>query len=192
MDCFEFMSLAHHRTKQPELLRSQLLDVAIEIIATDGFEALTLDKVCRRAGVSKGGLQYHFQSKAALLTGIQEDLCQRFMPLFEAAMAAEPAGPRRVTRAYIRVSFAHQDPVRAKAMLVLMLSMPEFGRRQSEWLQGLMAEEVAEDPALAQLLVLWRFAADGFWHSSAFGLLHFDDASREALCERLLALTEKG
>lgn len=191
MDCFEFMSLAHHRTKQPELLRSQLLDVAIEIIARDGFEALTLDKVCRRAGVSKGGLQYHFQSKAALLAGVQADLCQRFVPLFEAAMAAEPEGPRRVTRAYIRVSFAHQDPVRAKVMLVLMLAMPEFGRRQSEWLQGLMAEE-AKNPDLAQLLMLWRFAADGFWHASAFGLLQFDDAAREALCARLLALTEKG
>lgn len=63
------MSEAHHRSKQPDQVRAELLRVAIELIVSEGYESLTLDKVAKRAGVSKGGLQYRFSSKAVLLRG---------------------------------------------------------------------------------------------------------------------------
>src|SRR5215208_3308653 len=47
--------------------RAELLDAAIAVIRRDGAQRLTLDAVAAEAGVSKGGVLYHFGSNAALI-----------------------------------------------------------------------------------------------------------------------------
>ncbi|GJD93603.1 TetR/AcrR family transcriptional regulator [Methylobacterium iners] len=47
--------------------RDDILAAAEEVVAALGAQALTLDAVYRQAGVSKGGLLYHFPNKEALL-----------------------------------------------------------------------------------------------------------------------------
>src|SRR5690348_11094601 len=59
--------------RQPIPLRSareRLLDAAERVVAESGATHLTLDAVAKSAGVSKGGLLYHFPSKEALLEGM--------------------------------------------------------------------------------------------------------------------------
>lgn len=184
------MSEAHRRSKQPDQVRSQLLRVAIELIVSEGCGSLTLDKVARRAGVSKGGLQYHFSSKAVLLRGVCESLKEMFEPMFNEALAQEPEGPKQATRAYIRVCFAEIDPLCTKAMFLLTLALPEFAREQSEWMQNLIDQDTARAPDLAQMMLLSRLAADGLWLAETSGVLRFDEATRTALQSRLLAFTD--
>lgn len=184
------MSEAHRRSKQPDQVRSQLLRVAIELIVSEGYGSLTLDKVARRAGVSKGGLQYHFSSKAVLLRGVCESLKEMFEPMFNEALAHEPESPKRVTRAYIRVCFAEIDPLCTKAMFLLTLALPEFAREQGEWMQNLIDQDTARAPDLAQMMLLCRLAADGLWLAETSGVLRFDEAARSALLNRLLAFTD--
>ena len=184
------MSEAHHRSKQPDRVRSQLLTVAIEVIVSEGYESLTLDKVAKRAGVSKGGLQYHFPSKAVLLRAICDSLREIFEPTFNEALAQEPESPKRATRAYIRACFAKVDPRCTKAMFLLTLALPEFAREQGEWMQNLIEQDTARAPELAQTLLLCRFAADGLWIAETSGVLRFDEATRTALLNSLLAFTE--
>ncbi len=50
-----------------EEARRRLLDAALEIIATDGPEAVTGDEVVRRSGVAKTTLYRHFGSTTALV-----------------------------------------------------------------------------------------------------------------------------
>src|SRR5215216_5514144 len=50
--------------------RAELLDAAIAVIRRDGAQRLTLDAVAAEAGVSKGGVLYHFGSKRALIDGL--------------------------------------------------------------------------------------------------------------------------
>ena len=50
--------------------RERLLDAAERVVAESGATHLTLDAVAKSAGVSKGGLLYHFPSKEALLEGM--------------------------------------------------------------------------------------------------------------------------
>lgn len=184
------MSEAHRRSKQPDLVRSQLLNVAIELIVSEGYESLTLDKVAKRAGVSKGGLQYHFSSKAVLLRGVCDSLREMFEPMFNEALAQEPESPKQATRAYIRVCFAKIDPRCTRAMFLLTLALPEFAREQGEWMQNLIDRDTARAPELAQMLLLCRFAADGLWIAETSGVLSFDEATRIALLNRLLAITD--
>ncbi|MGC1728438.1 MAG: TetR/AcrR family transcriptional regulator, partial [Steroidobacteraceae bacterium] len=50
--------------------RERLLDAAERLVAEMGAAHLTLDGVAKFAGVSKGGLLYHFPSKDSLLEGM--------------------------------------------------------------------------------------------------------------------------
>jgi AcrR family transcriptional regulator len=64
--------------------RDRLLDAAEELAAVQGATSLTLDAVARAAGVSKGGLLYHFPTKEALL----EAMLQRHIDGVDARVAS--------------------------------------------------------------------------------------------------------
>lgn len=61
------------RRRRPSA-RGRLLDAATELVGDIGARHLTLDAVAERAGVSKGGLLYHFPNKDALLQAMVERL----------------------------------------------------------------------------------------------------------------------
>jgi len=52
----------------------RILTAAENVVTRDGVANLSLDAVAREAGVSKGGLLYHFPNKSALVTAIVERL----------------------------------------------------------------------------------------------------------------------
>ena len=52
--------------------RDSICEAAIQIAARDGLLAMTLDNVAKEAGVSKGGVMYHFPSKNQLVSGVLE------------------------------------------------------------------------------------------------------------------------
>jgi len=59
---------------RPPHARDSVLDALERILVDDGARAATMDAVARAAGVSKGGLLYHFASKDALETALIERL----------------------------------------------------------------------------------------------------------------------
>ncbi|ALX66852.1 TetR/AcrR family transcriptional regulator [Microbacterium sp. XT11] len=66
---------------RPPHAREKVLDAFEAIVIADGERAATLDATARAAGVSKGGLLYHFGSKDELETG--------FLVRLEALTAAD-------------------------------------------------------------------------------------------------------
>jgi AcrR family transcriptional regulator len=54
----------------PEARRQAILEAAIDVFARLGFGAATTDDIARAAGLSKGGLYWHFKSKDELLAAI--------------------------------------------------------------------------------------------------------------------------
>ena len=91
--------------KPPHETRTRILDAAEAIVRANGVAGLTLDAAARGAGVSKGGLLYHFASKEALLTGLLARLSAFIAEDFEASVAAQPEGPGRVARAVLNWAF---------------------------------------------------------------------------------------
>ena len=55
-------------------LKETLLDTAQHLMQTKGFTATTVDEICEKAGISKGGFFHHFKSK--------EDLAQQTLDYF--------------------------------------------------------------------------------------------------------------
>ena len=80
--------------------RDRLLDAFEGLLIAHGPRAATLDAVAGAAEVSKGGLLYHFPSKAALVQGRRERLAE----LGRADVAAMRAAPEGAAEYYLRES----------------------------------------------------------------------------------------
>jgi len=162
--------------------RAQLLDAAIAVIRRDGAQKLTLDAVAAEAGVSKGGVLYHFASKRALIDG----LLSRWLDHFEARLTGD-----ELPAAYVRacdLSATDADYNAAEfGVLAAMIEEPEVleaaRERHAEWMTRMLAG--VPDPVDAWLV---RLAADGLWYSDLLGIAPPEGDDRRRLIERLLAL----
>jgi AcrR family transcriptional regulator len=79
--------------------RTRILDATEVIVRDRGVAALTLESAAREAGVSKGGLLYHFAGKEALLTAALKRLADFVAADIAACVDAQAPGPGRVARA---------------------------------------------------------------------------------------------
>jgi len=98
--------------------RTRVLDAAEAIVMARGVGGLTLEAAARDAGVSKGGLLYHFASKEALLDALLRRLAAAMEQQFEAGVAAQPEGPAPVARAVLDWGFGTADPDSNAAMRI--------------------------------------------------------------------------
>ncbi|GAA4836428.1 TetR/AcrR family transcriptional regulator [Actinomycetospora corticicola] len=90
--------------------RDRIVDAYVDHVVSEGPETVTLDAVAARAGVSKGGLLYHFGSKEALLEGMLERVRALTDADIATARAGAAAGTETVAHYYLRTSA--DDPAR--------------------------------------------------------------------------------
>lgn len=99
-------------------LRRALLDAAIELIQTEGADALTLRAAARAAGVSQAAPYRHFADKRELLAAVAEEGFRMMAAEMRAASAAHPGdavgGFRACGLAY--VDFARAHPAHFRVM----------------------------------------------------------------------------
>lgn len=50
--------------------KDKICEAAMQLAIRDGLLAMTLDNVAKQAGISKGGVIYHFPSKDELVRGV--------------------------------------------------------------------------------------------------------------------------
>lgn len=113
--------------RSPEDTRRLVLDAAASAIRTHGIGA-TLDLVAREAGISKGGLVYHFPSKTALLVALAQGELDAFWDAVHAHLDHPEGTPGRLVRAYVRASLAPVDEGEALERFTLiaqLLAVPE-------------------------------------------------------------------
>lgn len=138
--------------------RQKILDAAAELAQVSGAGNLALGAVAERAGVSKGGLLYHFPSKSALMKGMVE----HYLDAFEEALSAraEEKKHRRdgLMEAYLEL-FVEDHACRKpppSGLLAAMAEDPDFmepvRRHHRAFLSGLA--EKTGDPATALVVYL--------------------------------------
>lgn len=86
---------------RPPKAREKALRAYARLLHTDGERSATVDAVAAQAGVSKGGVLYHFPSKDALGEGLIE-LFTEAVAVDTARMADDADGP---ARHYLRTSW---------------------------------------------------------------------------------------
>ena len=181
------------KTRNANDTRHKLLLAAGQIVQRDGAAALTLDAVAREAGVSKGGLLYHFPSKDALISGMVKALLEDFEQQIDVAQAAEGDVPGAWSRAYVKVSASEDEETRAiSAGLIAAVAtntdlLIPLRAHMAEWQRR--AENDGIDPVLGHII---RSAIEGLWLSDLLGLPLPDLAMQEQMLLRLLAMSAEG
>lgn len=182
------------KDQQRQETRQTLLAAAVQVIQEEGLQCLTLEAVARVAGVSKGGLLYHFPSKETLITELVADRLARFDVAIERAAATEGGPTRgRWLRAYVRLTFAPPQPgsdltaaLFAAAATNQALLAPVWAAFD-RWQACAIADGL--DPTAATLV---RLAADGLWFADLFGAAAVTAPMRAAVCDALIRAIEAG
>ncbi|MQM25806.1 TetR/AcrR family transcriptional regulator [Glycomyces albidus] len=149
--------------------RDRILNALQRILVDEGSSGVTLEKVAAEAGVSKGGLLYHFKSKSDLYDG----LARRHRLQEEANIArARAAG---VVETFLRVSEVENAESAAGlwALLTAMRGKDELSDTAKEdvlfifqgWSDAI--HEQIEDPVTAEIV---RLVGDGLFLSALSGV----------------------
>ena len=153
------LDVTAQRCDTTDLVHDRILDAAEELICSRGIAGFTLDGVAQAAGVSKGGLLYHFRSKDSLISGMQRRMASRMADtLREAKAGSEP-----VLQAFVRhLRRDYERGGRAFAPLLLSREREE----PCEELQALMACIARESGGDGKGSTLLLLAALGLMLSS--------------------------
>jgi AcrR family transcriptional regulator len=141
-----------------------LFDHAARLVAAGGYSALTIENLAQAAGVTKGGVQYHFASKDQLLTELLEHLLGT---LDEALDGLEGTA---WLEAYVSLTLGdvtEGDSAVAAIVSALPPGDPRcepFNRFSKKWRSKTKASGI--DPHLAQII---KLAAEGQWLERSFG-----------------------
>jgi TetR/AcrR family transcriptional repressor of bet genes len=81
------------RVEKREQTRRDLISATLDSIATKGFSETTLEKVSKRAGVSRGLVNFHFESKEKLLIEALGHMSEEYAASWNRALARADPNP---------------------------------------------------------------------------------------------------
>ena len=181
----------------PPDVRNRILDAAERIVQQKGVAGLTLEAAARSAGVSKGGLLYHFASKEALLAAMLERLAAFIRSEFTKNRGRQPEGPGRAARAMLAWAFGESDcspgdEQHDRAAAVFLASfhhdpalLDPMRAVYAETKEALLADGLPPGHALTIMV-----ATDGLFMAHLFGLHRPSEAEARQIRAVLDALLE--
>jgi AcrR family transcriptional regulator len=181
----------------PPERRRELLGVAAEVFAEQGYNATTVRKIADAAGMLAGSLYYHFDSKESMLDEILSTFLDELWAGYDAVLAAD-LGPRETIEALVVESFREIDRHRAAVAIYqkesrYLAAQPRFAcltdsqqKFEKAWL-GTLERGVADRVFRADLDVrlTYRFVRDTVWVAASWyrpgGLHSPDEIARQYL-----------
>jgi AcrR family transcriptional regulator len=175
----------------------RILRAAEDVVIRDGVARLTLEGAAQQAGVSKGGVLYHYPSRAALVGAMVE----RFVQCFDADLehyGAYDGEPGDFVRAYVQSSTSptegqtgdQRDRRLGAALIASVASDPELLKPLRDRFDAWQAA-VETDGLDASIATLVRVAMDGMWLCDVFELAPVSDTQQKALADLLIRLVSE-
>lgn len=169
--------------------REELLKAAEQLVAQAGVKNLTIEQVARAAGVSRGGVFYHFPSKEALIQGMVARLVDQFQQALEHEMARDPEPHGRMTRAYARLTLGPDEGIAAvmSALIAGIAFDPKLLDPLTKQLAIWQAQSEAElDPTTAAIV---RLTAHALWTNGLLLTNTFTPEQLRGIVARLEQMT---
>jgi len=168
--------------------RTLILDSAFRVIGRDGVRAMTFESVAAESGLTKGGLQYHFPSREALLAALHEWLTEQWTTALTGLLGAEPEAASRADRLAAYVSSSSKAATRAELLLLLeTIDDPELSGPWRELLETWAPPPKPTDDDDTFDAFIVRLAADGLWLYEAMAAQPLSSALRRKITERIIA-----
>lgn len=176
-----------------ETAREKILEAAYRVVQQHGAGHLTLENVAWEAGVSKGGLLYHFRSKDDLIRGMVEEHVRQEERLIHENLGEDPDA-KAILRFVIDTAFEgrsgyDEDHEIGAALLPAILENPAL----LEPVENLICEmnrkiDELKDPALGYIL---RLALDGMHFTHMMGIGVIEDWQRKEVFKRMQQLVDE-
>ncbi|NHZ35373.1 TetR/AcrR family transcriptional regulator [Massilia rubra] len=181
------MSEAHHRKKNPQQVRMDLLEGTAELAAQGGLAAVSVQSVSAAAGVTKGAFFHHFLNKQALLDEVFTWMLGHLDQRLDELIAADKQPYGCFTRAFVNTVFLHESSSAARkqaGLWIATLTDTELRGKWVAWYDGRLARHAETDGG--PVLECVRLTVDGIWLAGLSGVAirHPDE-----IHARLLALT---
>ncbi len=176
-----------------ETAREKILEAAYRVVQQHGAGHLTLENVAWEAGVSKGGLLYHFRSKDDLIRGMVEEHVRQEERHMQENLGEDPDA-KAILRFVIDTAFEgrsgyDEDHEIGAALLPAILENPAL----LEPVENLICEmnrkiDELKDPALGYIL---RLALDGMHFTHMMGIGVIEDWQRKEVFKRMQQLVDE-
>ncbi|MFE7132522.1 TetR/AcrR family transcriptional regulator [Streptomyces sp. NPDC057638] len=187
--------------------RRELLGLAAEVFAEQGYNATTVREIADAAGMLAGSLYYHFDSKESMLDEILSSFLDELWAGYDTVLAAA-LGPRETIEALVTESFREIDRHRAAVAIYQresrhLAALPRFQyltvsqRRFEETWLGTLERGVAEGVFRAGLdtRLTYRFVRDTVWVAASWyrpgGRLGPEEIARQYLTMVLDGIAER-
>ena len=180
--------------KAVEKARERILDAAETRLLASGPTGLVLESIAADAGVSKGGLLYHFPSKEALVAGLCERMLDGFERVLESLSQSDSGTGGAWTRAYLSSTVTPDGKPADNSAALMAGILATLGRDSAHletvrehftrWHRRLEADGI--DPKKATIV---RLAADGLWLSALLGLPEVSATHSTEVIEALQEMT---
>ena len=171
--------------------RAKILETAVGIVDTQGAAHLTIDAVAAAAGLSKGGVLYHFPSKRALLEGMLTLLLETTSDHLANLRGDSSGAPGLAIVPLLQAEREQQPQQQAMALAILAAAAedPSLLAPARNYIAERFRDAGSDttDPQLAHMLLL---AAEGIRFLDMLNLLPEGIAGRQALFDRLLDLSQ--
>ncbi len=173
----------------PITTRQKILETAVSIVESNGAAHLTIDAVAAAAGLSKGGVLYHFPSKRALLEAMLSLLMETSTQRIQKLREEPPAQEQPTIVPMIQAEQEQQPKERAMALAILAAAAedPSLLNPAKTFIADRF-REAGVDTTDAQLAHILLLAAEGLRFLDMLNLLPKEIANREQFFDRLLLL----
>jgi AcrR family transcriptional regulator len=182
--------MGHHS----DSARERIIDAAEQVVVDLGAGHLTFDAVASRAGVSRGGLLYHFPDKEALLKGMLDRLVERASEGRARKRAELPESMEREIVAHLLSYLEEGDWARRAVSAALIASgahNPGLLAPVKEKYRKLMDEVTRGGMRLERAAVI-SLAADGLRILEVLSLSPFEQEERRRIVDEMMALAREG
>ncbi|MGI2036098.1 TetR/AcrR family transcriptional regulator [Rhizobium panacihumi] len=171
--------------------RKALLDAAENIIHQRGAGGLTINAVAKAVGITKGGVQYCFGTKDALVDALFERWGESYDGLFEKTVGKQST-PRQRLVAHIEATSQADQTAGAKAASLLAGLMRPPGQLSStrEWYASRLhgVESTSTEGRKARLAFL---AAEGAFLLRYMGFMEMDEETWTEAYDDIRGLIEQ-
>jgi AcrR family transcriptional regulator len=201
LNMFKNGLLAKTPNKKSEITERKILDAALEMFRTKGFEETTMRDIAGAAGVATGAAYYYYPSKDAIVLGFYERSCVEMQPQIEEVLAADTGGLEARLKTLINLKLEYFAPYRSVLRALLKNGadpahpLSPFAENNKvirdidvAWFQKILVNcgiRVPKDlePHLPEVLWMFQMGVIYFWIS--------DDSHGQQRTARLLILGAK-
>lgn len=146
--------------------REKILAAVETVLDHEPGLSFSLDSIAKRAGVSKGGLLYHFKTKQSLLLGLVDRFVSQFDFLVESKRLQNKIS---YSRAYVEASL-HPGSVKAMRAIIGVACVDEKLLRALKTAYRRWHHELAQDLGDDTKALSLRLTIDGFLLASLASL----------------------